>query len=132
MPKISATGSKNILVGYLIKILVSTISSVGILTAISSVVILKLDLDLEYCKYISVGITIISSIIISYVSISGFKNNFLMMSLISVILLALFIFINFLINETGALYLIVKLIGVFVSATIVSLFKSTKKRWCNG
>lgn len=128
MPKISATNSKGLFLTYFIKIIISSAASVLLFNLISAVVILKLDLDLSVSAYISIGICLISSIIISLVSLSGFKNNFLLLSVISVVPFAIFIFINFLINDGNSVYFMIKLALIFAAAIVVALIKSAKKR----
>lgn len=128
MPKISATNSKKLFITYALKIVTATIISVVVLNCIAAFIMLKLDLDLSVSKYVTTAIVIIASIIISAVSITGFKNNFLLMSVISVLPLAIYVFSDFLINSSGSLYLFIKLIGVFLCAVIVSFIKSAKKR----
>ena len=82
MPKISATSSKGLFITYFIKIVISSIASVMLFNSISSAIILKLDLDLSVAGYVSIAVCLLSSIIISITSISGFKNNFLLLSVI--------------------------------------------------
>lgn len=129
MPKISATDSKGLLVKYLIKIICSSILSIALLSSITSFIVLKLDLDLSIIGVISTVITIISAVIVSFISITQFKNNLLMLSCISVTPLAIFVFINYLVNNTNPIILIVKLLCIFLSAIIVSFIKSARKRW---
>lgn len=128
MPKISATNSKGLFLTYFIKIVISSIASVLLFSSISSAVILKFDLDLSAAGYVSIAISLLSAIIISLVSISGFKNNFLLLSVISVAPFAVFMFINFLINKSSSVNFIIKLVLIFVSAIIVALIKSSRKR----
>lgn len=128
MPKISATNSKELFLTYFIKIAISSIVSVLLFNLVSSAIVLKLDLDLSVSGYISIAVCLLSSIIISFVSISGFKNNFLLLSVISVVPFAVFVFINFLVNKSNSIYFIIKLALIFVSAIIVALIKSSRKR----
>ena len=132
MPKISATSSKGLFLTYFIKIVISSIASVMLSNSISSAIILKLDLDLSVAGYVSIAVCLLSSIIISIISISGFKNNFLLLSVISVVPFALFVFINFLVNKSNSIYFIIKLALIFAVAIIVALIKSSRKRWING
>ena len=132
MPKISATSSKGLFLTYFIKIVISSIASVMLFNSISSAIILKLDLDLSVAGYVSIAVCLLSSIIISIISISGFKNNFLLLSVISVVPFALFVFINFLVNKSNSIYFIIKLALIFAVAIIVALIKSSRKRWING
>lgn len=128
MPKISATSSKGLFLTYFIKIVISSIASVMLFNSISSAIILKLDLDLSVAGYISIAVCLLSSIIISIISISGFKNNFLLLSVISVVPFAIFVFINFLVNKSNSIYFIIKLALIFAVAIIVALIKSSRKR----
>ncbi len=128
MPKISATSSKGLFLTYFIKIVISSIASVMLFNSISSAIILKLDLDLSVAGYVSIAVCLLSSIIISITSISGFKNNFLLLSVISVVPFALFVFINFLVNKSNSIYFIIKLALIFAVAIIVALIKSSRKR----
>lgn len=128
MPKISATNSKELFLTYFIKIAISSIVSVLLFNLVSSAIVLKLDLDLSVSGYISIAVCLLSSIIISFVSISGFKNNFLLLSVISVVPFAVFVFINFLVNKSNSIYFIIKLALIFVSAIIIALIKSSRKR----
>lgn len=128
MPKISATNSKELFLTYFIKIAISSIVSVLLFNMVSSAIVLKLDLDLSVAGYISIAVCLLSSIIISFVSISGFKNNFLLLSVISVVPFAVFVFINFLVNKSNSIYFIIKLALIFVSAIIIALIKSSRKR----
>lgn len=128
MPKISATNSKGLFLTYFIKIIVSSTASVLLFNVLSAAVILKLDLDLSLTDYLSIGICLITSIIISLVSLSGFKNNFLLLAVISVVPFVIFIFINFLINDGNSVYFMIKLALIFAAAIAVALIKSAKKR----
>ena len=128
MPKISATSSKGLFLTYFIKIVISSIASVMLFNSISSAIILKLDLDLSVAGYVSIAVCLLSSLIISIISISGFKNNFLLLSVISVVPFALFVFINFLVNKSNSIYFIIKLALIFAVAIIVALIKSSRKR----
>lgn len=128
MPKISATNSKGLFLTYFIKIVISSIASVMLFNSISSAIILKLDLDLSVAGYVSIAVCLLSSIIISIISISGFKNNFLLLSVISVVPFSVFVFINFLVNKSNSIYFIIKLALIFAVAIIVALIKSSRKR----
>lgn len=128
MPKISATNSKGLFITYFIKIALSTVLSIAVINSAVSLIFLKMDIDLSSGKYVGIAAAVITSVIVSLISTTGFKNNFLLLSAISVIPLALFIFVNMLINHTDSTICIIKLVCVFASAIIVSFIKSAKKR----
>lgn len=128
MPKISATNSKGLFITYFIKIVLSTTLSVIVINSIASVLFLKLDISFSAAKYVGIAAAIITSIIVSLISTTGFKNNYLLLSIISVVPFALFIFINMLANQTDSTVGIIKLLCVFICAIAVSFVKSAKKR----
>lgn len=128
MPKISATNSKGLFITYFIKIALSTVLSIAVINSAASLIFLKMDIDLSAGKYVGIAAAVITSVIVSLISTTGFKNNFLLLSAISVIPLALFIFVNMLINHTDSTICIIKLVCVFASAITVSFIKSAKKR----
>lgn len=127
MPKITAGETKGLLIKYVIKIAVSTVLSIVVLNMLCSFIILKLDLDLSILQYAGTGICIASSIIVAFVSTSGFKNNFLMLSIISVMPLLVYTVVNFCVNKTGTVFIIIRVCAILVCAFAVSLIKSSKK-----
>lgn len=128
MPKINASNTKGLFITYLVKIILSTVLSVFIFSSLFSFVALKLDLDLKILEYFSVAVCGLSSIVISFISISGFKNNFLILSVISVLPMALFSIINFCVNKQGGFaFELVKLAVIFIFSLCVAVFKSTRR-----
>ena len=127
MPKITSSNTKSLFVSYIVKIIISSVISIFVLATVFSFITLKLDLDLKALEYFSVAICALSSVIISYVSISGFKNNFLLLSLLSVFPLAVFS-INFCVSGQGSFaFELVKIAVIFVFAMCVAIFKSSRK-----
>lgn len=127
MPKITSSNTKGIFLRYLIKIVASSVLSVFILTAIMSFIVQKLDLDLKVLDYFAIAICVLSSGIISIVSISGFKNNYLIFSLISVIPLLLFTIINFCVIKSDSVIEIIKIAAIIIVSAIVAIIKSGRK-----
>lgn len=127
MPKITTGETKGLLIKYIIKIIISSVVSIVLLNSICSFVILKLDVDLNVLQYVGTAICIASSIIITFISTSGFKNNFLMLSIISVMPLLIYTVVNFCVNKTGAIFILIKVCSILVCAFAVSLIKSSKK-----
>lgn len=127
MPKINAGNAKGLLVKFAVKIIASTVFSIIILNSLCSFIILKLDLDLNILPYVGTAVCITCAVIISFISTTGFKNNFLMLSMISVLPLLIFTVINFCINKTGAVFIVVRIIGILIGAFAVSVIKSSKK-----
>lgn len=127
MPKITTNNAGGLLVKYAVKIIVSTLLSILILSAACSFTVLKFDIDLTSLQYIGTVICIISSLIISFVSLAGFKNNYLVLSMISVLPLLIYTIVNFCINKTDTVFIIIKIAGIIISAFAVSIIKSSKK-----
>lgn len=127
MPKITTGNTKGLLIKFAVKIILSTLLSIILLNSVCSFIILKLDLDLRILEYVGTVICILSSVIIAFISTTGFKNNFLILSMISVMPLLIFTIVNFCINKGTAAFIIVKICGVLIAAFLVSLIKSGKK-----
>lgn len=127
MHKIASTNNKSIIVKYFIKIIFTSIISLILLNTIISFLFLKLDLPLEYVKYVELAVVAICSVFISFISISGFKQNYILLSVIAEIPLILFSFVNFLINNTDTKIFIVKIILIVIISVIISFIKSMKK-----
>lgn len=127
MPKISSTNTKGLFIRYLGKIALSSLILIIGLCVMFSFIILKLDIDVNICKYIGILICIVSSFAISYVSITGFKNNFLPLAIISVLPLIIMVIINFFINDSDVIILIVKVIAVIVMSVLASIIKSKRR-----
>lgn len=133
MPKISASNIKGLLINYTIRIVLTTVLSILLQSLLFSFVALQFDIDLSLLKYFGVVITIISSIIISYVSTIGFKNNVLLLSIISVMPLLLISIINFAVNKGSAPVILIKIFGIILCSILVSIIKVSKKlRWRYG
>lgn len=127
MPKITTNNAGGLLVKYAVKILISSVLSILVLNSLCSFIVLKLDIDLAVLQYAGIAVCIISSMIISFISLTGFKNNFLVLSMISVLPLLIYTIVNFCINKTDAVFIIIKIAGIIICAFIVSIVKSGRK-----
>ncbi len=127
MPKNSASNIKGLLINYTVRIVLTTVLSVFVQSLLFSFIVLQFDIDLELLKYFGVIITILSSIIISYVSTIGFKNNVMLLSVISVIPLLLLSIINFAVNNGSTTAILIKILGIILCSILVSVIKVSKK-----
>ena len=127
MPKISASNIKGLLINYAIRIVLTTVLSIFVQSLLFSFIVLQFDIDLELLKYFGVIITILSSIIISYVSTIGFKNNVMLLSVISVIPLLILSIINFAVNNGSTTAILIKILGIILCSILVSVIKVSKK-----
>lgn len=127
MHKINVGNSKSLLVKYVVRIVLGTALSIFVLTAAISYIVLKLDIDLSVLKYVGVAVCIISAVIISFISTSGFKNNYLALSAISVLPLIAFCVINGCVNKSSALLILIKVVGIIAAAFVVSIIRSGRR-----
>lgn len=127
MPKITTNNAGGLLAKYAVKIILSSLLSILILNALCSFLVLKFDFDLSVLQYLGTAICIISGLIISSISLTGFKNNYLVLAMISVLPLLIYTIINFCINQTDTVFIIIKVAGIIICAFAVSVFKSSKK-----
>lgn len=118
--------SNKIIIKYIIKIIVLTIASVGILTATLSYLAFKLDWDTSHLNILSVFIILISSIIITSISTTDFKNSLLLLSAISNIPLLIFSLLNVVFYEGNWLNLLIKIV-IFAFVSILNSWIKTRK-----
>ncbi len=127
MPKINVGNSKSLLVKYVVRIVLATALSIFVLTAAISYIVLKLDIDLSVLKYVGIAVCIVSAVIISFISTSSFKNNYLALSAISVLPLIAFCVINGCVNKSSALLILIKVVGIIAAAFVVSIIRSGRR-----
>lgn len=129
MPKINFINSKGLLVKYIIKIIVTTVFSLSILSSLLSYIIYKTDLDIDILQYISVIVCGFSAVFISYFSVSSFKNNGALMGIISCCPLIVFSIINLIINKSSLLVFFIKIIIILLlSAYFGNISIKNKKK----
>ncbi len=119
MRKISISSSKGIIFNYIIRIIITSVISVLLTCAFFSFVALKLDLNEEYFKYLSLISVLISSVIISYFSVKSFKNNGAVLGIISIAPLLIYSLINYFICSNDLIFLVIKIV---LSLAISALF----------
>lgn len=127
MHKITFSSSKGLLLNYFVRIILFSVISVGVFSAVFSYISLKIDLDEQYFQYISVFIVSLSSIIISYFSVKPFKNNGLAVGIISVIPLIIYSLVNLICCNNSIAFFAVKLLLMLILGAVFGSY-STKKR----
>lgn len=125
--KVNMIGSKSVFIKYIIKILLLSVISIVVLSSLLSMILLKLDLSLDFAAYISIIIVAIASIIISYYSVSSFSNNGAVLGIISVMPLCFYSLINTIIYTNNWLILAVKFALMIILSAFFGNF-SIKKR----
>lgn len=120
--------SKGVLMPFILKSIIINIVSSVVMLLIFSTLIYKLDLGDEYYKifaFVSVGVT---SFLTSLIAVKGYKNNILVMSILSNIILIVISIANSIINADGISLLINIVITVLCSfLTSIINSKSTSK-----
>ncbi len=122
------SNTNSLITSYIIKILISTLSSLFATVSISSYVVLKLDLDLKYCNTISIICACICSFVISFVSTFSFKNNGLLMGLMSICPLILYSFFTFLFGNNTIVLFLIKLVLCIIISAITGYISTNKNK----
>lgn len=125
--KVNMIGSKSVFLKYLFRIIFFSIVSVGVISSLFAFLLLKLDLNLDIVKYISVFIVIIASIITSYFSVSSFSNNGAVLGIVSNFPLMVFSLINTIIYSNDWLILGIKFAAIILFSAFFGNY-SIKKR----
>lgn len=126
MKKISSSGANGLIIKFTVKAVILTLISVMLFSLIFSFIVNKLDLDLKYLEYFSYAVNIFSAIIVSYISVKGFKNNGFIMGMLSSLPLVIYSLINLLVNGSNIIHFLIKLVAVLIVSGIFG-FLSTKK-----
>ena len=124
--KINTSNAKGLLIKFAIKSLIITAISVLIFSAIFSFIVYKADLDLKYLEYLSCGVCAFSAALTAYFSVKAFKNNGLIMGILSCLPLIIYSFINMLINGNNIIYFLIKLLIILLLGGVFGIL-STKK-----
>lgn len=128
MPKISSTNNKALIISFFLRGVITSVITLFLFNALFSLIFLKFDLSLDIIKYLSLFIIGSAAALTSYISLIGFKNNLIFLSVISVMPLLLYSLINLLIFKTDIKVFLVKIILIVIISIIVPVLKSLKKR----
>ena len=120
--------SDKLIISIILRVLLSTVFSVLIFSIILSLIVSKFDLPLELTDYLTVIITSLSAVTISFISTIGIKNNGLMIGLISQIPLIIYSFANTIIFDNSVLIFIIKLFIVLIIGAITGYLRVNKNR----
>lgn len=128
MKKFSTAKTDKLIVGYVLRVVLSSIASILIFSYISSQIVYKLDLDLELSKIFAIIICALSAAVISFISVSGLKNNGLIMGIISVVPLCFYSLINLVFYNDNVLLFFIKLILMFLIGALVGMLRTNKSK----
>ncbi|MCM1285616.1 MAG: hypothetical protein NC213_02350 [Acetobacter sp.] len=128
MPKISATNNKSLFLKFTLKSILISYLFVALLSVIASYVILKLDLDLSCLNYTSIAVCVVSAFATPLFTNSDFKNNFLLLSILSILPLILFSIINSIINRNSFIFTLIKVALEIAMAVFSAIIKTIRKR----
>ena len=74
MPKISSLNAKSVIIKFIAKSLIFTAASIMLMSGVFSFIILRLDLDLSFCKYAGYLICAVTSFIVPFICLKPFNN----------------------------------------------------------
>lgn len=126
--KINMIGGKGVFIKYTVKVLLLSVVTVLIFSALSALIILKMDFSLDYSKYFSIAIVSFASIIISYFSVSSFSNNGTVLGIISVLPLCIYTLINSIVNTNDWIILMIKLLLMIILGAFFGYYSIKNKK----
>lgn len=118
--------SNNLLTAYVVKSVISSIAVSALFLLIFSEIIIKLDLGDTYYNIFSVAVLFISSLLTPLISTGKIKNNILIMSLISNLLLIIVTLINAF-TIKNIILTVSEFTAILLSSFIASLIISKRK-----
>lgn len=120
------TKTNKLLLTYVIKAVLLSIISILIFSFISSEILYKLDLSLDNINVITIIICAFSSLIVSYFSLSGIKNNGILMGVISEIPLIFYSLINMIFCENSFAYFLIKTVIMLLIGAFIGVIRTKK------
>ena len=117
----------NVLLGFIIKSVFLSVVIVAFLTAILSKVVLAFDLDNSYCAYLGFFILFITAVAVGFLSTVKFKNNLILMSVLSNLPILILSVINSIVNKSFVQFCISVVIIAFGSV-LASVFNAKRTR----
>ncbi len=129
MKKIKSVKSNQLLLKFIVKCVISTVVSLLAFTYLFTMIVYKLDLDLENMQVFSLFICALCAITVSFISTTGLKNNGWLMGVISVLPLILYSLFNVIFNDTSLVLFAVKAVIILLAAALTGLLsvKHSKK-----
>jgi putative membrane protein (TIGR04086 family) len=128
MKKLKTVKTDKLILKFTLKSIISSIVSILLLSLLFSEIIYKLDLDLSSSDLFAVIICALSSLIVSFVSVFGFKNNGLLMGVISQAPILLMLLYNLLFNDNSILLFLIKLIIIIVIGGLTGIMRTKKSK----
>lgn len=126
MKKISK--SNKLLISIILRVILSTIISILSLSLILSLLIYKFDLPLDIVSYLSIIITSLSSFIVAFISLTGIKNNGLIIGLISQIPLVFLSLIDTIVYSNEPVIFLIKIALMIVIGALTGYIKVNKNK----
>ena len=120
--------SDKLIISIILRVLLSTVFSVLMFSIILSLIVSKFDLPLELTDYLTVIITSLSAVTISFISTIGIKNNGLKIGLISQIPLIIYSFANTIIFYNAIYLFLIKQIIVLIIGAVTGYLRVNKNR----
>ncbi|MBQ9517908.1 MAG: TIGR04086 family membrane protein [Eubacterium sp.] len=126
MKKVSTSGSKNILLVYILKVVITAILSILLFTYIFGKITYKFDLDLKYDNYFAMIICVLCAAITAFISVLGFKNNGLILGAAAQVPLLFYSILNVIFNGSSLLFFIIKAVLVICTGMLIGHITSQK------
>lgn len=128
MKKLSTAKTDKLIISYALKVVVSSIVSIILFSYIFSQIVYKFDLDLDTSKIFAIIVCALSAVVISFVSVSGIKNNGLIMGVISVIPLCFYSLINLVFYNDNVLLFFIKLVIMLLIGALIGYMRTNKNK----
>lgn len=112
-----------LLIKFFIKSILITVLCAVILGSGFAEVLYKGDISLDYVNVVSVIIIVVTAVLTAFFSVSGFKNNGLLLGIISEFPLLIICTINLIFSHSGFIYYVIKLLILVLIGGVVGILK---------
>ncbi|MCD7723049.1 MAG: TIGR04086 family membrane protein [Clostridiales bacterium] len=128
MPKISSTKGKGFLIKFIIKSVAVSAACIFVLSGAMSLVIQKLDIDMENIRYFTAVIAVLSAAAAAFVSTRQFKSQRGVIGIISVLPIVVYSAVNEIINQNSVLLFCIKIILIIAAGAVFGALSGKKRK----
>ena len=128
MKKIKSVKSSNVIISYLLKVVISSILSLALITLAFSVAAVKLDWGQEAADIITVIISFLCAVIVGLLSLTGVKNNLVVLGILSELPLVFYSLVNLVFYENSVAYFAIKTCLMLLTGAVCGIIRTKRAK----
>lgn len=126
MKKTATENANHIILGYVIKMIVTGVASILLYSYAFSLLAVRLDWGYDMADVLTLIICALSALSVAFVSLTGLKKHLLAMGIISEIPLMIYSLFNLIFNDNSIVFFAVKLVIMLLSGALCAVIKTKR------